>query len=180
MTPSADSDITSARMDAGMPDYSDPDGDDFEALSRDQVMVRTLTMDDLDALVRIDKKLTGRDRRAYYEAKLREVIEESGIRVSVVAEVDGRPAGYIMARVDYGGFGQTEPMAVIDTIGVDPGLGKAGIGTAVLSQLMANLDALRVEKVRTRVGWDNFGLQGFLASHGFQPAQQLVLRKVVT
>jgi len=179
MTTAEDFDVTQPRMDADMPDYSDPNGDDFEALSRDRVLVRSMTADDIDAVIRIDAKLTGRERRPYFEAKLREVLEESGVRVSVVAEVDGRPAGYIMARVDYGEFGQTEPVAVLDTIGVDPSLSKTGIGSAVLSQLLINLDALYVERLRTRVRWDNFGLLGFLARHGFQPAQQLVLRKVL-
>ena len=33
-------------------DYSDPSADDFEALSRDKVEVRSLQASDLDALVR--------------------------------------------------------------------------------------------------------------------------------
>ena len=179
MATQPDPDITTQRMDAGMPDYSDPDGNDFVALSRDRILVRSMTADDLSAIVRIDGKLTGRNRKAYYEAKLREVIDESGIRVSVVAEVDGRPAGFIMARVDFGEFGHMEPVAVIDTIGVDPGLAHASIGSAILSQLLVNLEALHVERVRTSVSWNNFGLLGFLEKNHFKPAQHLVLTKTI-
>ncbi len=167
------------RLDAGVPDFSEPEGDDFEALSRDRLPVRSLREDDLDAIVRIDGKLTGRDRHDYFAAKMREALGESGIRVSLVAEVDGRVAGYVMARVDYGEFGQAEPGAVIDTIGVDPGFGRHGIGTALLSQLLANLDSLRVERVHTKVAWNNFPLLGFLQRCGFAPAQQLVLSKAL-
>lgn len=167
------------RLDAGVPDFSGPEGDDFEALSRDRVPVRSLREDDLDAIVGIDRKLTGRKRRDYFAAKLREALSETGVRISLVAEVDGRPAGYVMARVDYGEFGQAEPGAVIDTIGVDPGLGHHGIGTALLSQLLANLDSLRVERVHTNVAWNNFALLGFLERNGFTPAQQLVLSKAI-
>ncbi len=174
-----DPDITMRQMDAGMPDYSDPDGDDSVALSRDRFVVRSMIMEDLEAIVRIDEKLTGRNRAAYFEAKLREVIDESGIRVSVVAEADGRPAGFIMARVDYGEFGCTEPVAVIDTIGVDPGLGHSGIGSAILSQLLVNLDALYVERVRTSVSWNNFALLGFLERNHFKPVQRLILTKTI-
>lgn len=177
-TPS-DPDITMRRMDAGMADYSDPGGDDFAALSRDRILVRSMTEQDLEAIVRIDEKLTGRNRAVYYEAKLREVIDESGIRISVVAEVDGRPAGYIMARLDYGEFGHTEPVAVIDTIGVDPGQGHLGVGSAILSQLLLNLDALYVERVRTSVRWNNFSLLGFLERNHFKPSQHLVLTKTI-
>jgi ribosomal protein S18 acetylase RimI-like enzyme len=80
-----------------------------------------------------------------------------------------------MARLDYGEFGRAEPTAVIDTIGVEPGHGHHGIGTALLSQLMANLDALHVDRLRTTVTWNNFSLLGFLSRSGFRPAQQLVL-----
>ena len=167
------------RLDAGVPDFSGPESDDFEALSRDRLPVRSLREEDLDAIVRIDGKLTGRDRRDYFAAKLREALGESGVRVSLVAEVDGRVAGYVMARVDYGEFGQTEPGAVIDTIGVDPESGRHGVGTALLSQLLANLDSLRVERVHTSVSWNNFVLLGFLERNGFTPAQQLVLSKAI-
>ena len=179
MATAPDPDITMQRMDAGVPDYSDPGGDDFAALSRDRVLVRSMTGEDLEAIIRIDEKLIGRNRAAYHEAKFREVVNETGIRVSVVAEVDGRPAGYIMARLDYGEFGHTEPVAVIDTIGVDPGLGHSGIGSAILSQLLFNLDALHVERVRTSVSWNNFALLGFLERNHFKPAQHLVLTKTV-
>jgi len=77
--------------------------------------------DDLAAAVRIDRKLTGRDRSAYYAAKLREMLTESGIRVSLVAEEDGFVVGFVMARVDFGEFGKVDKAAVLDTIGVHPG-----------------------------------------------------------
>jgi ribosomal protein S18 acetylase RimI-like enzyme len=180
MSTTPDPDITRQRMDADMPDYSDPAGDDFVALPHDRTPVRSMAEDDLDAIIGIDKKLTGRARRDYYEAKLKEVMDETGVRVSLVAEVDGRPVGYIMARVDYGEFGRAEAAAVIDTIGVDPDYGRRGIGFALLSQLMTNLDALHVEAVRTTVAWNNFPLLGFLSRSGFTPAQQLVLSLSVT
>ncbi len=180
MTTVPDPDITQPRMDAGMPDYSDPGGDDFVALPQDRTPVRSMAAGDLDAIIRIDEKLTGRERRDYYEAKLKEVMDESGVRVSLVAEADGRPVGYIMARVDYGEFGRAEPTAVIDTIGVEPGHDHQGIGAALMSQLMVNLDALHVEALRTTVSWNNFSLLGFLNRSGFRPAQQLVLSLSIT
>jgi GNAT superfamily N-acetyltransferase len=108
------------------------------------------------------------------------VIGETGVQVSLISDVDGRPIGYIMARVDYGEFGRAEPTATIDTIGVEPGHDHQGIGAALLSQLMANLTALHVEVLRTTVTWSNFSLLGFLNHSGFRPAQQLVLSLAVS
>ena len=180
MTPTARPTTPRRLADAGEPDYSHPSGDDFEALARDRVRVRSMVADDLPDLVRIDRLITGRDRSAYFAGKVDEVLVESGIRVSVVAEQDGRPAGYIMARLDFGEFGRTEPEAVIDTIGVDPAFTHHHIGSALLSQLIANLAALRVERLRTELGWDEFGLLAFLEHCGFRPSQRLALSRTVT
>jgi ribosomal protein S18 acetylase RimI-like enzyme len=160
-------------------DYSNPAGDDFEALSRDKVPVRSMRAADLDALIAIDRHITGRDRRAYYEQKLAETMDEAGVRVSLVAELDGRPVGFIMARVDFGEFGRTEPEAVIDTIGVDPASTHQRVGTAMMSQLMVNLTALQVERVRTEVVWNNYPLTSFLEQCGFRPAQRLALKRTI-
>ena len=172
-------DVSPRRFDGDMPDYSDPSGDDFVALSRDRVPLRSMRIDDLDSIVRIDRQLTGRDRREYYARKLDEVMGQSGVRVSLVAEVDGALAGFVMARVDFGEYGRLEPAAVIDTIGVDPGHAHIGVGQALMSQLMTNLVTLRIETVRTEVTWDDFALLDFLKKSGFAPSQRLVLSKRV-
>jgi ribosomal protein S18 acetylase RimI-like enzyme len=155
-------------------------GDYYEALSRDRVPVRSLKEDDLAAVVRIDRKLTGRDRSAYYAAKLREMLTESGIRVSLVAEEDGFVVGFVMARVDFGEFGKIDKAAILDTIGVHPGFAGSGIGHALLSQLFLNLATLQVETVSTQVSPENIDLQRFLYSCGFHPSQRLMLSKTIS
>ena len=155
-------------------------GSNYETLSRDRVPVRSLREDDLAAAVRIDRKLTGRDRSAYYAAKLREMLTESGIRVSLVAEEDGFVVGFVMARVDFGEFGKVDKAAILDTIGVHPGFAGSGIGHALLSQLFLNLATLQVETVLTQVSPENIDLQRFLYSCGFHPSQRLVLSKTVS
>ena len=157
-------------------DYSDPAGDDFEALARDRVPVRSMTPGDLGAMIAIDRRITGRDRSAYYERKLSETMEESAVRVSLVAELDDRPVGFIMARVDFGEFGRTEPEAVIDTIGVDPDYRHRDTGKAMMSQLLTNLRTLQVEGVRTEIDWNAVELLSFLDTCGFVPAQRIAFR----
>jgi ribosomal protein S18 acetylase RimI-like enzyme len=160
-------------------DYSGPSADDFESLSRDRVPIRSMTSADLAAILHIDRRVTGRDRQSYYQRKLAEAMGESAVRVSLVAEIDGHVAGFIMARVDFGEFGHTEPEAVMDTIGIDPSYGHKGVATALLSQLMTNLVGLRVERLRTEVGWNHFGLLSFLDRMGFKPHRRLALRLAI-
>ncbi len=142
----------------------------------DRVRVRSMARDDLPALVAIDRRITGRDRPAYYARKLDEAFSEAGVRMSLVAEIDEHPAGFIMARVDFGEFGHTEPEAVMDTIGVDPRHEHEGVATALLAQLTANLGALRAETLRTEVSWNRFGLLSFLDRMDFRPHRRLALR----
>lgn len=151
----------------------------FGTLARDRFPVRSLREEDLGAVVRIDRKLTGFDRSAYYAVKFREMLVESGIRVSLVAEEDGIVTGFIMARVDFGEFGQVETSAVIDTIGVHPAFGGSGIGHALLSQLLLNLSTLQVDTVLVQLSQENFTLQRFLHARGFSQSQRLVLSREI-
>lgn len=154
-------------------------GADYETLSRDRVQTRSLKQEDLAAVLRIDRKLTGLDRSAYYGAKFREVLFESGIRVSLVAEDAGLVTGFVMARVDFGEFGKLEKAASIDTIGVHPAYVRSGIGHALLSQLLLHLSSLQVESAQVQVAPENLDLQRFLHARGFVPSQRLVLDKAI-
>jgi ribosomal protein S18 acetylase RimI-like enzyme len=159
-------------------DHDDDDrADNLKALPRDRIDVASLTEQDLDALVVIDSKLTGRDRRPYMMAKLNEALVDSGIRISLAARSDGIVAGFIMARLDFGDFGRTDAVAVIDTIGVHPDFAGHGIAHALLSQLLVNLNGLRVESAETTIALDDFELLGFLYRSGFQPTQRIALAK---
>jgi ribosomal protein S18 acetylase RimI-like enzyme len=154
--------------------------DPEETPEDDRPQVRSMQPADLPALIAIDRRVTGEERPAYYARKLEEVFSESGVRVSLVAEIDRHPAGFIMARVDFGEFGHTEPEAVMDTIGVDPRHNREGVAAALLSQLVANLGALRAEALRTEVTWNRFALLGFLDRMGFRPHRRLALRLDLT
>ncbi|MBX6368580.1 MAG: GNAT family N-acetyltransferase [Rhodospirillales bacterium] len=160
-------------------DFSDPCPDDYEALSRDRIPVRSMRETDVPAIIGLDRRLTGRERSAYYMRKAQEALAESGVRVSLVTELDGRIVGFVMARVDFGEFGETRPEAVLDTIGVDPAYKNRSIATALLSQLLANLGALGVERVRTEVHWDDLGLIAFLRRCGFAPSQRLAAARPI-
>lgn len=154
-------------------DFSAPAGNDYEQLARDTADVRSMMPADVDAIARIDRRITGRNRSTYIAKRLGEAMHDSAVRVSLTARRDGTIAGYLMARADLGDFGRTEPVAVIDTIGVDPDFAHHGVGHALLSQLFANLGALRVERVETIVADQDLELLGFFYGCGFRPSQRL-------
>ncbi len=144
-------------------------------LPTDDVFVRTLRADDLAPIVKVDAHAMGRPREEFYRAKLKASLEEGRLHTSVVAEMDGHVVGFLLSRVYYGEFGQAEAIAVIDSMGVDPGYRRQQVGQAMMRQLVMNLRALDVEKIQTQVDWEQFDLLRFLSSHGFEPAQRFCL-----
>ncbi len=147
------------------------------SLDIDGVTVRSLKVGDLDEIVRIDERIGGRSRRKYFEVKVASVLQETGVRVSLVAEIDGLVVGFLLGSVYYGEFGLPEPAATIDTIGVHPEYRRRKVGKALMRQLAMNLHALGIESVETQVRWDEWDLLRFLAVQGFEPAPRICLRR---
>jgi len=141
----------------------------------DGVVVRSLKLSDGPRLTRLDQAITGRNRSAWYEGKLKRAMAESDVRISLGAEVDGSLVGAVLGALHYGEFGLPEPIAVLDTILVDPEHARHGVGTALLDQLVKNLHAFGIERLRTEVAWNEHDLNRFLAGRGFAPAPRLVL-----
>ena len=147
----------------------------FERTDSHEPILRSLIQDDLARLVRMDEAITGRSRATFYEGRLDRALHQSHIQISLGAELDGCLVGAVLGSLQYGEFGVVEPVAVLDTILVDPEFGGQGVGAALFDQLWRNLRGLRVERVRTEVSWSEQPLMGFLATRGFAPVPRLVL-----
>jgi ribosomal protein S18 acetylase RimI-like enzyme len=173
--PLADGAITlsSGHGPGGEINFGAAEANDNERLAREQPEVRAMRPEDLREIVRIDHAITGRDRGSYIAAQLDEAMGDSALRVSLAARVDGAIVGFVMARADLGDFGRTEPVAVLDTIGIDPEYAHRGFGHALLNQLFANLAALQVERVETVLKAADLPLLGFFQGAGFDPSQRL-------
>jgi ribosomal protein S18 acetylase RimI-like enzyme len=147
---------------------------------RTEIVVRGLMPEDLQAVVAIDAKSTGRRRDEYFRIKLKQNLSETGIKVSLAAEADGLFRGFLLARVYYGEFGNVEPVAVLDTLGVHPDTRRLGIGQALMEQLLVNLAGLGVATLRTEVAWEDMALLGFFQRQRFRPAARICLELPVT
>ena len=139
------------------------------------IITRRLTANDCQRLVTIDQRITGRSRKQWYEGKLKRALQDSDVEISLGAECDGMLVGAMFGSLHYGEFGQPEPHAVLDTVLVDPDMSGQGIASTLFEQLTKNLVALRIERLRTEVAWDDHGLVAFFAHKGFTPAPRLVL-----
>ncbi|MHC4820256.1 MAG: GNAT family N-acetyltransferase [Planctomycetota bacterium] len=145
------------------------------ATSIERPVVRRLRPEDLEAVIALDARITGRRREEYFKVKLDQALKETGIEVSLAAETDGIFAGFLLSRVFYGEFGEMDPSAVLDTIGVHPDFRGKGIGRALLRQLRTNLLGLGLPALHTEVSWDNQNLLHFFHSIGMAPAPRICL-----
>lgn len=148
--------------------------DTLDPLTR-AVVVRNLRPSDLDAVILLDAKNIGRRRDEFFKLKLSQALADTGITVSLAAELDGAFVGFLLARVFYGEFGVTERVAVMDVIDVHPDFRGQHVATSLLDQLRTNLLALGIGVLRTEVGWENTELLGFFRREGFVMAQRICL-----
>ncbi|RKY19474.1 MAG: GNAT family N-acetyltransferase [Planctomycetota bacterium] len=141
----------------------------------DQVVVRGLRPEDMDAVVALDARNTGKRRKEYFKVKLQQNLSETGVKVSLAAELDGMFVGFLLARVMYGEFGQAEQVAVLDTINVHSDFSGKKVGGCLLDQLAMNLRGLGVDHLQTQVGWDDMRLMAFFQREGFKPAPRICI-----
>lgn len=153
--------------------------EDAGCLDEDAVEISALEPGDLDAIVRIDRAITGRSRRGFLEARLGAALRDSNLRVALKARLDGNIVGFLLGAVHYGEFGVPEPEAVVDVIGVHPEFAGRHVGAALFRQLEMQLRALGIDVLRTEVPWSQQRLLSFLEHRGFVPAARICLEKRV-
>ncbi len=148
---------------------------DLDTVPRDQVLIRSVRLGDLDAMVSIDAAASGRRRERFLEKKLTQALADTGIAMSIGAELDGHLVGFLLARVYYGEFGVMEPSAVMDVLGVHPDYRGRHVASALLDQLRTNLLGLGIGTLQTEVRWDSPDLLSFFQHEGFAIAPRICL-----
>jgi len=143
--------------------------------ARDQVLVRNLRADDLDAITVIDASAIGRRRERFLSFKMQQAFADTGIAVSLAAELDDHVVGFLLARLYYGEFGVVEPAAVLDVVGVHPDYRGRHVAAALVDQLRTNLLGLGIRTLQTEVSWSNPELVTFFQHEGFVLAPRLCL-----
>ncbi len=140
--------------------------------------IRALKPEDFDAVVEIDRRITGRSRRLFFEKRLAAALADRDGFISVALE-DGKGAliGFSIARVQSGEFGDDRRVADLDVIGVDPESQKHHHGTRLLDALMDRARDRAVDELRTQVDWSDGRLAQFFAASGFLLAPSQVLER---
>ena len=144
-------------------------------LENEEIVVRNLRPKDLEAVIEVDRKVTGRKREEYFKLKLKQALSDTGVMISLAAELEALFVGFLLARVYYGEFGTLDPVAVLDTIGVHPDFQRRGVAAALVNQLRSNLLGLGIPRLQTEVSWDTPDMFAFFQGEGFKPAPRFCL-----
>ena len=147
---------------------------------KDAAVVRAVEPSDLDAIMRIDEKLTAQTRKDYWRTRL----DIAALRppwMSSVAEMDGRPVGFLFGWVAESEFGMPGATAWIDLIGVDPAYRGRGVGQALVERFIGGGQELRaIRKVATLIDLGQADVREFFTRLGFHHGPMIHMEKAVT
>ncbi len=140
--------------------------------------IRPLKPEDFEAVVEIDRRITGRSRRLFFEKRLQAALADRKGFIAVALEnAEGALIGFSIARLQSGEFGDDRRVAVLDVIAVDPDLRKQRHGARLLEALSSLARELGADELRTQVEWSDHGLIHFFAASGFLVAPSQVLER---
>ncbi len=140
------------------------------------VRIRPVNELDIDAICRIEERITGKYRPEVWEDRVVYYIRRDPDS-SQVAEVDGNVVGFMLGEVRGGEFGMEEPTGWLEFFGVDPSARGAGIGRRLTDALLAGFRAHGAHVARTMVRTEDKEIATFVAAMGFTPAPVAALEK---
>jgi ribosomal protein S18 acetylase RimI-like enzyme len=131
--------------------------------------LRRMTRSDIDAVLDIDRKIGGGRGLITYRDMV--AVDPGGaLDLSFVAEVGGKIAGFILARLMYVGVPFVE-IAVIQAIVVDPDSQRQGIASRLVNALLGYCHAERINTIRAVSDERNADLKRFFQRLGFRRSE---------
>ena len=144
------------------------------------ITLRPLQVDDLDAVVALDRRVSQVSRRGFFEKWIKALARDERTFVALAACDGDAIVGFTLAHILDGEFGGAATVAVLDALTVDPERQAGGIGNALMDALCAGARERGASELQTQAGWDEPELLGFFASVGFELAPRLVLERNAT
>ncbi|HZL98014.1 MAG TPA: GNAT family N-acetyltransferase, partial [Terriglobales bacterium] len=130
------------------------------------LQLRSLHRDDIDRVSGIESRITGHSRKGFLEKRFAAAAKSPDGFIACATSLDGKLAGYAIARIQEGEFGVPGAVAVLDVIGIDPDIQGKGIGKALLAEMERRMKTRGIGTLRTQVDWGNPAMIRFFSSTG--------------
>jgi flavin-dependent dehydrogenase/ribosomal protein S18 acetylase RimI-like enzyme len=131
------------------------------------LQVRKMTVRDIDEVLRVNDRITGRPHGGYYASLCAAYIARSP-ETCLVAEHRGRVVGFALGDVRGWEFG-AKLSGWLEVVGVDPSHRRRGVGRGLLEALFAAFRRAGVSSVNTMIDWNNAELVDYFRANGFSP-----------
>jgi len=143
-----------------------------------KLVIRNIRREDRESVTGIDSLMTGYRRDPYFERKFRRMFgEDAPILLGLAAEYKGRLIGFILGEVNTGEYGITQPVASVDTLGVDPEFKRVGVGKALLEEYCSVSAKAGVEIMTTLVSQEWPDVIAFFEARDFHPVRLVALER---
>jgi L-amino acid N-acyltransferase YncA len=128
-----------------------------------KVKIRPLELRDKKAIFGIQEAITKHKAAKDWAQMVENYIKKSG-DTSLVAEIDGEVAGFMLGDIKTYGFGVANS-GWIEVIGVHPRHMGSGIGKQLGNELIKTFKKKKVKHLFTSVRWDSGDLVAFFQIH---------------
>ena len=140
--------------------------------------IRPLMGADFEAVVALDARITGRQRKGYFEKRLAAALRHPEQHLQLAAGGGGLD-GFLLARRADGEYGGQDPVVVLEAIGVDPARQRAGLGGRMLARLSELAGRGGARSLCTQADWREHSLLRLFQRAGFRLAPRQVLERAV-
>lgn len=130
-----------------------------------KVTIRPMRIEDVEAIVEIDRKVVGKPRPDYWQKLITE--HPQNPYASLVAELNGKVIGFVVGEVSGWEFGVPDNIGWLTIIGVDPDYQHRGVARRLSAEFVKNLKAIGVKVIYTLVNWNEWDLLKFFREMGF-------------
>jgi ribosomal protein S18 acetylase RimI-like enzyme len=142
-----------------------------------KVLIRPLELKDREAIFEIQEAITQHKAAKDWAEMVEDYLKNAG-DTSLVAEVDGKIAGFMLGDIKTYGFGVANS-GWIEVIGVHPRYMGRGIGKDLGNELIKIFQKKKVKHIFTSVRWDSGDLVAFFKSIGFDRSDLIHLEKKI-
>jgi len=139
--------------------------------------IRAMRSEDLEQVIALDAESGGLSRDDFFHRRWRAMEDNPKAYVGLVAASGETVEGFVLGHILTGEFGEVRPLAIIDSIAVDPWLRGSGVGSRLMEALKAEAGERQCSEIRTVADWARQDLLEFFSGTGFSLAPLEVLEK---
>ena len=140
------------------------------------VTIRAISENDVQAILKIRTLISNEEAGTDFQRFVAQHASGEKGRVSLVADVDGQVAGYMMSTTLYAGFG-IKKSAWIMAIGIHPEHMGQGLGLKLARQTCDLYREKGIKSIYSSVLWDSSDVLSFFKKLGFGRSDFINLKK---